>query len=230
MSHAQEARRLLRAHRYGALSTLSKKLAGFPFGSITPYLTDHDGSLIILISALAEHTKNIKQDPRVSLITHNQSSPDIQMQGRVTATGLAEPIRDHQSIVHRYLRHFPEADDLLKLDFAFYRIIPVAIRHIAGVGQIHWINKEDYAAHAAEDFSAHEATLLRHINNEQQDALCQQLQRSHDVRSSSASAYGLDCDGLDVRTASHSFRLDFSQPLTHPKQFTSLTELTFRSP
>jgi len=132
--------------------------------------------------------------------------------------------------VHRYLRHFPEADDLLKLDFAFYRIIPVAIRHIAGVGQIHWINKEDYAAHAAEDFSAHEATLLRHINNEQQDALCQQLQRSHDVRSSSASAYGLDCDGLDVHTASHSFRLDFSQPLTHPKQFTSLTELTFRSP
>ncbi|HCI52917.1 MAG TPA: pyridoxamine 5'-phosphate oxidase [Gallionella sp.] len=230
MSHAQEARRLLRAHRYGALSTLSKKLTGFPFGSITPYLTDHDGSLIILISALAEHTKNISQDPRVSLITHNQSSPDIQMQGRVTVTGLAERLPDCLNMVNRYLRHFPEAAGLLKLDFSFYRIIPVAIRHIGGVGQIHWINKESYAAHAPEDFSAHEETLLRHINSEQQAALCRQLQLSHDVQSSSASAYGLDCDGLDVRCQTNSFRLDFIHPLSHPDQFTSLTALTFRSP
>ena len=46
MSIAAELRRLLRAHRYGALSTLSEKLAGFPFGSITPYLADQDGSLL----------------------------------------------------------------------------------------------------------------------------------------------------------------------------------------
>jgi len=50
MNNAVEARRLLRAHRYGALSTLSRKLDGYPFGSITPYAVDHDGSLVILIS------------------------------------------------------------------------------------------------------------------------------------------------------------------------------------
>ena len=89
MSAAREARQLLRAHRYGALSTLSKKFDGHPFGSISPYLTDHDGSLLILISTLAEHTKNIQDDPRVSLITHNQDDPHIQAQGRVTVVGEA---------------------------------------------------------------------------------------------------------------------------------------------
>jgi putative heme iron utilization protein len=44
---ARAARLLLRAHRYGALGTLSQKFDGHPFGSITPYLTDHDGSLQI---------------------------------------------------------------------------------------------------------------------------------------------------------------------------------------
>ncbi len=52
-SNPRAARQLLRAHRYGALSTLSKKFDGHPFGSITPYMVDHDGNLIILISALA---------------------------------------------------------------------------------------------------------------------------------------------------------------------------------
>ena len=78
MNNAHEARRMLRAHRYGVLSTLSKRFDGYPFGSITPYLADHDGSLLILISTLAEHTKNILHDPRVSLITHDQRDPHIQ--------------------------------------------------------------------------------------------------------------------------------------------------------
>jgi len=57
LNHARAARCLLRAHRYGVLSTLSKKFDGHPFGSIAPYLTDHDGSVLLFISALAEHTK-----------------------------------------------------------------------------------------------------------------------------------------------------------------------------
>jgi heme oxygenase (biliverdin-IX-beta and delta-forming) len=64
---ARKARQMLRAYRYGALSTLSKKFNGCPFGSITPYFVDHDGSLLVLISTLAEHTKNIQLDPHVSV-------------------------------------------------------------------------------------------------------------------------------------------------------------------
>ena len=76
--NARAARQMLRAHRYGVLCTLSKKFNGHPFGSITSYLVDHDGSLLILVSTLAEHTKNIQHDPRVSLITHYKDDNDIQ--------------------------------------------------------------------------------------------------------------------------------------------------------
>ena len=152
MNNAREARRLLRAHRYGALSTLSKKLGGAPFGSITPYLLDHDGSLLLLVSGLAEHTKNILHDPRVSLITHNQQDPNIQMQGRVTLIGNAHLLEDRDAYRTRYLRHFPEAEINLSLpDFRFCRITPVAIRYIGGVGRIHWIRMEDYAVAQAAD-------------------------------------------------------------------------------
>src|SRR3989338_3921330 len=125
MNNAQEARLMLRAHRYGVLSTLSKKFDGYPFGSITPYLVDHDGSLLILISTLAEHTKNIQHDSRVSLITHNQNNANIQTQGRVTVVGTAYGLADKHQAGARYLRYFPEAASYLAMhDFSFYRIVP----------------------------------------------------------------------------------------------------------
>ncbi len=219
MSH--EARRLLRSHRYGALSTISKKLNGFPFGSITPYMTDHDGSLIILISALAEHSKNILHDARVSLITHNQSSPDIQMQGRVTVVGNAHRIGDQQQVAGRYLRHFSEAAELLTLDFSFFRIAPVAIRHIGGVGRIHWLRMDDYAIAQASDFTQQEEALLDDINVRQRDHLQRTLLRDD------FQVIGADCDGLDLRSGVHHWRMDFATPLTDPFQLQSLTTLQY---
>ena len=134
MSNAHAARQMLRSHRYGALCTLSKKFNGHPFGSIVPYLVDHDGSLLILISSLAEHTRNIQFDPRVSLVTHNQDSPDIQSQGRITLVGGAQPAANKVQIGKRYLRYFPESQNLFAMDdFSFYRIVPHTLRFIGGL-------------------------------------------------------------------------------------------------
>jgi len=228
MSNATEARRLLRCHRYGALSTLSKRLDGAPFGSITPYLTDHDGSLIILISALAEHTRNIEHDPRVSLITHNQRDPDIQMQGRVTMAGTARRLHDQQQ--PRYLRQFPEAAFLTTLDFSFYRLQPVAIRYIGGVGRIHWINMQTYLVPQAAAFAQHEEAWLLEINSQQQENMCRLLQQHHGVEVSDAEAIALDCDGLDLRSGEHVWRLDFADALTDPLQFKQLSGLNYLTP
>ncbi|MDO8206513.1 MAG: pyridoxamine 5'-phosphate oxidase family protein [Gallionella sp.] len=230
MSNATEARCLLRAHRYGALCTLSKKLDGYPFGSITPYLVDHDGSLLIYISALAEHTRNIENDPRVSLITHNQRDPNIQMQGRVTVAGNAHRLIDQQQPAARYLRHFPEAADLMMLDFAFYRIEPVAIRYIGGVGRIHWVNMEAYLATQAAIFARHEEAYILEINAHQRDTVHRLLQQVHGVEESDAQVVSLDCDGLDVRCGNRAFRLDFADTTTDPIQLKSLSSLSFHLP
>ncbi len=71
MNAGDAARRYLRHHRHGMLSTLSKKLGGYPFGSVVAYVTDHAACPVILISRLAEHTQNIEADPRVSLLVRD---------------------------------------------------------------------------------------------------------------------------------------------------------------
>lgn len=192
---ARAARQLLRAHRYGALSTLSKKFDGHPFGSITPYLVDHDGSLLILISTLAEHTKNIHSDPRVSLITHNQEDAHIQTQGRITVVGTASLVAEREQAGKRYLRYFPEAQTYFAMhDFSFYRIEPIALRYIGGFGDIHWVKAEKYRV-PPNTLAAEEDALLSSINTR------------HSTKQ--GMLIGIDCDGYDVRLNERTERHDF---------------------
>lgn len=217
MNNAEEARRMLRAHRYGALSTLSKKFDGFPFGSIAPYLVDHDGSLLILISTLAEHTKNIQHDPRVSLITHDQRDPHIQTQGRVTVVGNAQHEPNRTQAGQRYLRYFPEAQTYFEMhDFSFYRIQPIAIRFIGGFGRIHWVNMENYAIAQTEAFAQQEAPLIAEANALPHDALRRLLRQHHRIDAANAQIIGVDCDGLDAYCSEQVLRLDFPEPVPNP--------------
>jgi putative heme iron utilization protein len=213
-STALEARQLLREHRYGALCTLSKKFDGHPFGSITPYLVDHDGSLLLLISTLAEHTKNIQHDPRVSLITHNQESPHIQTQGRVTVLGSALPETDREGAGKRYLRYFPEAQTYFAMhDFSFYRIVPQAIRYIGGFGNIHWVKAEKYTV-ASYPLIAQEADFLAEMNSKHAAAI-----RRHTAQDDlKAELIGIDCDGFDIRVGERILRIQSDVPILDAQQ------------
>jgi len=215
---ARAARQLLRAHRYGALSTLSKKFDGHPFGSITPYLVDHDGSLLILISALAEHTKNILADPRVSLITHNQHDPHIQTQGRVTIVGTAQLVAEREQVGQRYLRYFPEAQTYFAMhDFNFYRIAAQAIRYIGGFGNIHWVKAESYSV-APYPLIKQEDGVLAHMNADHQDNLRNYCRHFHQHKAEQVEMLGIDCDGFDVRADERVLRFDFAEPVLDAQQ------------
>src|SRR5512142_1013370 len=209
-SNARAARQLLRAHRYGALSTLSKQFDGPPFGSITPYLVDHDGSLLILISALAEHTKNIQHDPRVSLITHNQEDPHIQTQGRITVVGSALLVADREQAGRRYLRYFPEAQTYYDMpDFQFYRIVPQALRYIGGFGDIHWVKADKYQV-PPNTLAADEEALLDKLNAARPAA--------------QGLLIGIDCDGYDLRLNDRTIRHDFPSPALSGAQALSMLQ------
>lgn len=209
---------MLRAHRYGALSTLSKKFDGYPFGSITPYLVDHDGSLLILISTLAEHTKNIRHDPRVSLITHDQHDPHIQTQGRVTVVGSAQPEPRREQVGLRYLRYFPEAGTYFEMhDFSFYRIRPVAVRYIGGFGKIHWVSVEEYALQPY-PLIEQESGVIEHMNTDHQDTMRNYCQYFHQYQAFNIAMLGIDIDGFDVRADGKVLRFDFAQPVTDAQQ------------
>ncbi len=218
MNNAIEARQMLRAHRYGVLSTLSKKFEGFPFGSITPYLTDYDGSLLILISGLAEHTKNILADPRVSLITHDQRDPQIQTQGRITLLGNARLVTDCDEAGARYLRYFPEAESYFQMhDFSFYRIHPVAIRYIGGFGKIHWVNMGQYAV-PPYPLIEQEQSVIEHMNADHLDTMRHYCRFVHQRDVLDVKMLGIDCDGFDMRADGDILRIDFPEGVMDAQQ------------
>jgi putative heme iron utilization protein len=211
---AREARQLLRAHRYGALCTLSKKFDGHPFGSITPYLVDHDGSLLILISTLAEHTKNIQNDSRVSLITHNQESTHIQTQGRVTVLGAATIETERETTGKRYLRYFPEAQSYFEMhDFSFYRIVPQTIRFIGGFGNIQWVKDADYVV-ANYPLIAQEEDFLAEINAQREA----EMLRHTGQEDLNSELIGIDIDGFDIRIGEQITRIQSDVPILDTQQ------------
>ena len=81
------ARELLLKHSYGVLSTISVDVSGYPFGSVTPYCADEQCRPVIYISRIAQHTKNIIADSRVSLTVVEDigESADVQAQGLIKA-------------------------------------------------------------------------------------------------------------------------------------------------
>lgn len=207
-----EARRLLRARRYGVLSTLSKKLKGHPFGSVTPYVLDHGGRPVILISTLAEHTKNIDADPRVSLLVH-EPGDNVQAESRATLVGNAARLRDQESPKPRYLRYFPGAAGYFDThDFFFYCIEPAILRFIGGFGEIHWIETESYLA-PENKLEEQEAEILEHMNRDHAHNLrdyCRHYERKDAI---DAEMVGIDCDGFDLRADGELLRFDFDQPV-----------------
>ena len=143
----QAARRLLRAQHSAALATLSSKLGGHPFVSSVDYLSNEKAQVLILISQLAEHTKNIQADARVSLLI--QGSPDnVQANPRLTLTGTAEPVPEGEIETEKqcYLACFPDTEDYFQLDFVLYRIQPLQLRYVGGPGVARWIAPGDFAS------------------------------------------------------------------------------------
>jgi len=216
-SNGNDARRFVRGQHSGVLSTISQRVAGFPFGSVASFILDQTGCPVILISTLAEHTKNIDADPRVSLIVQPYS-PDMQVVGRVTLLGRAHRLTDKSALGPRYLRFHPQAENYFAMhDFNFYRIEPVRIRYIGGFGKIHWVEPEQYLL-AESALAAQEADILDHMNADHGDNLRAYCRHVHGVETAQAVMIGIDPDGFDVRGDAAVLRFDFAEPVLDAQQ------------
>ena len=81
---AKNARELLLKEYRGVLSTHSKSMPGFPFGSVVPYCLDAQGRPLILISRIAQHTHNLQREGKCSLLVGERGAEDVQAAGRLT--------------------------------------------------------------------------------------------------------------------------------------------------
>ena len=203
MSLAKEALQFLRTTQSGVLSTFSTKFSGYPFGSVAPFVLDHSGQPIILISTIAEHTQNIIANPKVSLLVF-AGDEDLQANARLTLIGEAKKInKEDADLRARYLRYLPQAEGYFDMhDFSFYRIEIAQVRYIAGFGKMGWIAGDTIlSAEIAENspLAAQETSIIEHMNADHVHSLIAYSKHFHNISATHAEMLGIDTDGFDAK-------------------------------
>jgi heme iron utilization protein len=210
---ASISRRLLHQQSVGVLSTHSVDVAGYPFGSIAPYTLNYDGEPILLISDIAQHTRNIKRNNKVSLTVFDQQADDPQANGRLTWVGDAEPVDPRDAETRdRYLRYFPSSESYFEThDFSFYRIRLRRARFIGGFGQIYWIDPD--AMLIRNPFLESERMIIQHMNQDHMPALFHYCEALKGVKADEVVMIGIDSEGFDLFADRRKLRIDFDSPI-----------------
>jgi heme iron utilization protein len=211
--HASTARLLLNHQSMGVLSTHSVDVAGYPFGSITPYVLNYDGEPILLISDIAQHTRNIKRNNKVSLTVFDQGADDPQAASRLTWIGDAETINPaDREVRERYLRYFPPSASYFEThDFSFYRIRLHRARFIGGFGEIYWVEPD--AMLITNPFRETEGGIVEHMNQDHQKALFHYCEALKGVKANAVTMTGIDSEGFDMLADRRKLRIDFDSPI-----------------
>lgn len=214
---ALTARRLLNHQSVGVLSTHSIDVEGYPFGSIAPYTLNYDGEPIILISDIAQHTRNIKHNNKVSLTVFDPRADDPQAASRLTWIGDAESIDPSDSLSRdRYLRYFPDSESYFQThDFSFYRIGLRRARFIGGFGEIYWIEPDRMLV--KNPFRETERGIIDHMNRDHQNALIHYCRVLKGVESTGVTMTGIDSEGFDMLAGKVKQRIDFDSPISTPE-------------
>jgi len=136
----QALRTLLQTQRVAALGTLDAQ--GLPFVSMVPFAVEPESARVILhVSALAAHTRNLQASPNVSLLVVQSevAGEPVHALPRVTLDGTAAVLLRDSTVWREardaYLARFPDAQPMTELgDFMFIGIAVSAARQVAGFG------------------------------------------------------------------------------------------------
>jgi len=220
MQLAQDAQQFLYSTHKGILSTHSVKFTGFPFGSVAPFVLNHQGFPSILISTIAEHTKNIQQNAQVSLVVF-ENEEDLQANARLTLLATAEQTDKHNDLMRaRYLRYIPQAAQYFDMhDFSFYTLYIKHARYIAGFGKMGWIEGNAMQMPTNPLFFE-EPDILAHMNQDHVENLTAYCQHFHQINANKVEMIGIDGLGFDVRTddSEKIVRFNFESPIRNAQE------------
>jgi putative heme iron utilization protein len=167
------ARNLLRSQELAVLSTHSKSVKDYPFGSVTTYISTVNGEPIFYISNLAQHTHNILNNPKMCLTVFEGNQNDPNAGARLSIMGEAILIDGEQveSIKKRFFTLFPDSTKYEKMhDFNFYILKTTKVRYIGGFGDINWISKEDWLLETPTWLES-ESDMIKHMNEDHAEAM-----------------------------------------------------------
>jgi len=218
---ASSCRRLLRRATTATLATAERSAGGWPYASLVQVATAHDASPLLLLSDLADHTQNFKQDDRVSLMLDDTRALANPLTGaRVTLQGRIEKLGETAAdarLEARYLARHPEAEDYAAFgDFNFYRIVPEWLHLVAGFGRIHWLAAPEVFLGPGDTgtLAEEEAGILDHMNADHADAIDLYAAAARPGAPAGWRMTAIDPEGLDIMRAEERCRLDFANRVT----------------
>lgn len=214
------ARALLRSLDRASLGTRMRPGtpdAEGPYTSLVMVAADLDASPLLLISQLADHTKNLEADPRVSLLFDGTAGLDEPLTGpRVSVQGNAEKTDDAR-LKQRYVARHPGAAMYASFrDFAFWRVRVTRAHLVAGFGKIHWIEaRELLDGMPSAALAEAEAGIIEHMNSDHADAVQLYATKLLGAEGEGWTLTGVDPEGADLRRAGRILRLPFAKAVSN---------------
>jgi putative heme iron utilization protein len=220
------AKHLIRTTREASLATLERS-SGAPFVTLVGVASDYDGALLLLLSTLSSHTKNLAQDPRAALLlTSPRLRGDPLNRPRLTLIGALAPHREPAAKA-RYLARNPKAKLYAGFtDFAVFRMKMSAVHFNGGFGRAAPLAPADVSTDVAgaDALINEEAALLNEVNARGPSFLAQLAGKTARWR-----AIGLDPEGLDLAAGASVARVSLPTPAITPTAwFASLERIAGR--
>jgi putative heme iron utilization protein len=205
------ARCLLRSTCWGTLAT---QRDGQPAAALVTHAVTADGAVLILLSSMSDHSKDLAVEGRCALMVTGQpenlnwqTAPRLSLNGR--ASRLTDPAAKRFWVArHPYARLYADF-----ADFSAWRIVPESGLFIAGFGQINRLGAAQLScppAHVAA-LAAAQDTILEQARGSQANALNRLAHdRGHGGRWTMLS---VDPDGFDLAQDETVLRIAFPAPV-----------------
>lgn len=210
----REVRQLMRGRAAATLATSLQGAQGWPYASLVLVAAGLDATPLLLISKLAEHTKNIAADPRVSILFDGTEGAQSRLAAaRATVLGRAVPAAGNAEALARYIARHPEAQAYAGFaDFGLFEVQVERAHLVAGFGRIHWVDGKDILLPRAAlaGFAEAEAEAIAVAGREPE--MLRQL--TANLPPAEWHMTGCDPDGCDLRAGSEVARLTFAQTVT----------------
>jgi hypothetical protein len=188
------ARDLWTGSFHAVLSTHAAAEPGYPFGSVVPMCLGHDGVPLLLLSHLAQHSRNLAADRRAALTLFDAVDGDIQQGRRLSCIGHGEPLADPAAL-DRYCQHFPDGRMYAaQLNFHLYRFTPLRCHYNGGFAQARWLGVDRLLDGLMHNVGI-ERVLARHLLANHGDWLATECRQYSDE----PGLAGLDRLGITVR-------------------------------
>jgi hypothetical protein len=212
-SFVWQARKLLRAARYGTLATVTE---GQPFASLVTPASTPELSVLLFLSQLSEHTRHLRAEPRCALLVAGEAeSVNPQTTPRLTVTGIAETL-ENPALKARWLAIHPYAGFYADFaDFSLWRIRIGGGLIVAGFGRASRLRAADLLPDpgATAAVAAQEPEILARCNADHAAALEALGEATAGGARGPWRMVAVDVDGCDLEQNQRVIRIPWSSPV-----------------